>query len=197
MERLTIRNSEGLGVLKQPYQCERCGDLQWSLPDLGNGSPTDRLAEYEDIGLSPVQIKEVDRLYAEKCKELTELQRSYLSGMELAQIWAGMEKLKEYRRLEEQGKLLRLPCAVGDTIYVIPSNVNYKLNIISGHSENNRVYEQVVDRIEIGKYGYLLSTCDGMASVVEESYKATWFLTREEAEAALKKQGHVRKNEID
>ena len=49
MERLTIRNSEGIGVLRQPYQCERCGDLQWSLPDLGNGSPIDRLAEYEDL----------------------------------------------------------------------------------------------------------------------------------------------------
>ena len=186
MERLTIRNSEGIGVLKQPYQCERCGDLQWSLPDLGNGSPTDRLAEYEDTGLLPEQIKEVDRLYAEKCKELTELQEGYLSGLELAQIWAELEKLKEYRNLEEQGKLLRVPCKIGDTIYVIPSGVNYRLNILSGHEENNRVHEQVVNRIEIGRYGYSLSTCDGMAGAVEESYKATWFLTKEEAEAALK-----------
>ena len=44
MERLTTRNSEGIAVLKQPFLCERWGDLQWSLPDLGNGSPTDRLA---------------------------------------------------------------------------------------------------------------------------------------------------------
>lgn len=49
MDRLTVRNSEGIGVLKQPYQCERCGELRWSLPDLGNGSPIDRLAEYEDL----------------------------------------------------------------------------------------------------------------------------------------------------
>lgn len=34
-----------------------------------------RLSEYEDIGLLPEQIKEVDRLYAEKCKELAELQK--------------------------------------------------------------------------------------------------------------------------
>lgn len=80
----------------------------------------------------------------------------------------------------------RVPCKIGDTIYVIPSEVNYRLNILSGHEENNRVHEQVVNRIEIGRYGYFLSTCDGMASAVEESYKATWFLTKEEAEAALK-----------
>lgn len=75
MNRLTVRNNEGIGVLKQPFQCERCGDLQWSLPDLGEGSPTDRLAEYEDIGLLPEQIKEIDKLYAEKCSEVAQLQK--------------------------------------------------------------------------------------------------------------------------
>lgn len=35
---------------------------------------TIRLAEYEDTGLTPEQLREVDRLYEEKCKELTELQ---------------------------------------------------------------------------------------------------------------------------
>lgn len=97
-----------------------------------------------------------------------------------------LNKLTEYEDLEEQGKLIKLQCAVGDTVYVIPSETNYKLNIISGHSENNRVYEQIVNRIEISNTGYLLATCDGMASVVDIFYKKTWFLTREEAEAALK-----------
>lgn len=95
-------------------------------------------------------------------------------------------KLAEYEDLEEQGKLLKLPCAVGDTVYVIPSKVNYKLNILNGHKENNRVYEQIVNRIEIFKNGYLISTCDGMQSVVDKFYKETWFLTEEEAKAALK-----------
>lgn len=101
-----------------------------------------------------------------------------------------MERLAEYEDLEEQGKLLKLPCAVGDTVYVIPSKTNYELNIINGYSENNRVYEHIVDRIEISKNGYLLSTCDGMSSVVDVFYRETWFLTREEAEAALKKYEH-------
>lgn len=96
------------------------------------------------------------------------------------------ENFAEWKEAEEQGKLLKLPCAVGDTVYVIPSETNYKLNIINGHSENNRVYEQIVNRIEITQTGYLLVTCDGMSSVVDVFYKKTWFLTREEAEAALK-----------
>ena len=100
------------------------------------------------------------------------------------------ERLKKYEDLEEQGKLLKLPCAVGDTVYVIPSKTNYKLNILNGHGENNRVYKQVVNRIEVSKNGYLLFTCDGMASVADVFYKETWFLTQEEAEAALKKYEH-------
>lgn len=32
---------------------------------------------------------------------------------------ACVEKLAEYEDLEEQGKLLKLPCAVGDTVYLV------------------------------------------------------------------------------
>lgn len=96
-----------------------------------------------------------------------------------------MDRLAEYEDMEEQGRLLKLPCAVGDTVYVIPSKTNYELNILTGHNENNRIHEQTVDRIEINRGGYVLYTCDGMASVVDVFYKETWFLTREEAKEAL------------
>lgn len=96
------------------------------------------------------------------------------------------EKLGQLEDLEEQGKLLKLPCKIGDTIYVIPSETNYRLNVINRHEENNRVYEQTVGNIEICERGYLINTCDGMRSVLEEFYKITWFLTQKEAEAALK-----------
>lgn len=96
------------------------------------------------------------------------------------------DRLGEYEDLEAKGKLLKLPCAVGDIIYVIPSKTNYMLNILNGRKENNRVYEQKVNRIEIFIDGYLLSTCDDIQSVIDKFYKETWFLAREEAEAALK-----------
>lgn len=34
------------------------------------------------------------------------------------------EKLKNYEDLEEQGRLIKLPCKVGDTVYVISSRCN-------------------------------------------------------------------------
>ena len=48
MERLTTRNIAGVAVFKESYDCERCGEGLWRLPNYGNGSPTDRLAEYEE-----------------------------------------------------------------------------------------------------------------------------------------------------
>lgn len=35
----------------------------------------DALAAYEDTGLTPEQIREIDRLYAEKCREVAELRQ--------------------------------------------------------------------------------------------------------------------------
>lgn len=48
MDRLTTRNIAGVAVYKNPFECERCGETIWRLPDYGNGSPTEKLAAYED-----------------------------------------------------------------------------------------------------------------------------------------------------
>lgn len=48
MERLTTRNIAGVAVYKHPFECEQCRETIWRLPDYGNGSPTEKLASYED-----------------------------------------------------------------------------------------------------------------------------------------------------
>ena len=95
-------------------------------------------------------------------------------------------KLAEYEDLEEQGLLLRLPCKVGDDIYVIPSEVNYRLNKSFGVKGLNAVCRQVVDHIEFNSYGYLVSTNEGMTVHRQEAFGETWFLKMEEAEQKLK-----------
>lgn len=49
----------------------------------------------------------------EECREAMERQREKNSMRHLA------KKLKEYEDLEEQCRLLKLPCAVGDTVYTL------------------------------------------------------------------------------
>lgn len=48
MERLTTRNIARVAVYKNPFECEQCGKAIWRLPDYGSGSPTEKLADYED-----------------------------------------------------------------------------------------------------------------------------------------------------
>jgi hypothetical protein len=101
-------------------------------------------------------------------------------------------KLTHYQEAEKEGRLLALPCSVGDTIYVIPSEVNIELNSIS-HPENNRVYQQVVSSVEwYCNDRYLLKSFDGLCVLLSDSFGITWFLDRAAAEAAIK----GKKNEL-
>ena len=101
------------------------------------------------------------------------------------------KKLAAYEDAEEQGLLLRLPCGIGSDVYMIPSKINYKLNILSLHPENNRVYHQKVDLITFSENGWYIK-CDKDREYAierilsEKMYKETWFLSQEEAEAKLK-----------
>ena len=91
-----------------------------------------------------------------------------------------LEKLARYEDLEEQGRLITLPCAVGDTVYSFSFNI---------------VYPFTVNGFEINKNGveFKGSYCGEEKSLeywsirfpVSKIGKAV-FLTPEEAEAALK-----------
>ena len=67
MDRLTIQ-CNGQWIPKHESLVQKCFD---------------RLAAYEDIGLTPEQLWEVDKLYAEKCKEVAELMKSSIAEDEL------------------------------------------------------------------------------------------------------------------
>lgn len=107
------------------------------------------------------------------------------------------KKLAEYEQLEEQDLLVRLPVAIGDDIYKIPSKANYDLNVLNGYNANNRVYHQKVYSIVFSQRGWLVQ-CDKDSIYapnvicVNVEYGETWFTTHEEAEKKLEEL----KNEI-
>lgn len=100
------------------------------------------------------------------------------------------EKLAEYKDLEEQCLLVRLPVKIGDDIYKIPSKVNYDLNVLNGYKANNRVYHQKAYSIVFSQSGWFVQ-CDKDSIhapnviCVDVEYGKTWFLTREEADKKL------------
>ena len=82
-----------------------------------------------------------------------------------------LKELEEYKRLEEQGLLLKLPCKVGDKIYVIEDGYMYDFKI-----------DNIDVRKENGEYIFCLAFMDFKANDLGKIV----FLSEEEAEAKLK-----------
>ena len=91
--------------------------------------------------------------------------------------YCAMEKLADYEDAEEQGRLVKLPCKVGDTVYVPTRNFISELRIFHiSISKNNTFFHWMLNA---GIYPNL----DGFS--VDKIGK-TVFLTKAEAEAKLK-----------
>lgn len=112
--------------------------------------------------------------------------------------YCAMEKLAAYEDAEEQGQILRPPCKVGDTVYLIDRDENNKF----------KVYEGIWERVSLvqtskdgpfnlrGEISYDIYDCfydDGriMKHGMYVGQKSTKigeivFLTKEEAEVKLK-----------
>lgn len=105
---------------------------------------------------------------------------------------AALNKLAEYENLEEQGLLLRVPCKINQDIYFVPSETNFRLNILNNMFENNRVYHQRICHIVYDGKGYYLE-CDkeleyGTGRIfIDSLYGEIWFLSESEAEEKLRK----------
>lgn len=101
-----------------------------------------------------------------------------------------LDKLAAYEDAEEQGLLLRLPREIGADIYYIPSEKNFRLNLLDGHGKENRVFHQTVDRITFRKDGWYIECNSDLKYgtgriLLDTSYGVTWFLSNDEAEAKL------------
>lgn len=93
-------------------------------------------------------------------------------------------------KLEDEianGTLFEFPCKIGDTIYVIPSETNFKLNKLEKLDKNNKVYEQKLFGFSIGSNDFFVYTCGGEDGKAGKAYGETWFLTEEEAQKKLEK----------
>ena len=84
------------------------------------------------------------------------------------------EKLKEYEDLEEQGRLIKLPCKIGDEVY----NITWWDDVQEKVVVKGKTYYRTIHKHKVSKsaFGY---------TDIEEIGK-TVFLTRKEAEAKLK-----------
>lgn len=92
---------------------------------------------------------------------------------------ANCDRANHCEMFKDHNRFVELPCKVGDTIYEIKErkrNGEWKKVIL----------ERVVESFEIGKNGWISAVCGTTISVRLCDLNKTVFLTREEAERALK-----------
>ncbi len=96
------------------------------------------------------------------------------------------ERLKYYEDLEEQGRLLKLPCKVGDVIWDndFGSPCAYTITAFSFGECEDYIDEPATNKEIIFYYSNLSGSITG--SFAESEIKKTVFLTKSEAEAKLK-----------
>ena len=98
-----------------------------------------------------------------------------------------MERLAEYEDLEEENKLLKLPCAVGDTVYRVHKGTKlspdrtYECKVVGVKQEYNTLSVKLHANINEETYSIWV---DNWFDCCQLGYE--FFLTKEAAEAALK-----------
>lgn len=149
-----------------------------------------------DEDLSDLSNEEFDEYMAEMLSVEMDSQIGLLA-LFYRNLWAMAdlrEKLKEYEDLEEQGRLVKLPCKVGDTIYIIApkscdctgecdlyNSLKWCKKYCPNGFKGSGVLETVIQRIEIRENDtYVMTDKDGLRDL------GNIFLTKSEAEAILK-----------
>lgn len=153
-----------------------------------------KLSRYEDTGLEPKEVSEYQHL----CDSYVEagLDSKFVQFcIDATQNGLSMNHICELAQAEKDGRLVVPPCKVGDFLYEVdlPKYGVITCKVLEihtyfgplGHAKGNPMVSTAVVGVEVvdghGKgSGYTFETLDFGENI---------FLTREEAEAALKKRG--------
>lgn len=148
-----------------------------------------RLADYEDTGLMPEEVTRCKlALMGKAVAEITEFE-----GIPI-------EWLKELAEAEKEGRLMVLPCKVGDAVWAVGEGQYKKCDIdeVCINRKGEVVFaayfgcDSECDGCPFNNWHQEYSgeySCDGewgQAAIKADDFGKTVFLTREEAEAALK-----------
>ena len=160
MERLTKYDTDGQAMM----DCQKC-EADWTGK---HGKPMadctalycrnrlkDRLADYEDTERTPEEI-DMDHEAAETLRQLCQN--------------CDLDRLEKLAEADRDGRLVVLPCKVGDTVYfaLLGRIIEKQVFSIVSFSNSTRIY------------------CGGTSEYFRpEDIGKTFFLTREEAEKAL------------
>ena len=102
MERLTYRDKDGFPMMK------KCGGFKQG--------GVERLAAYEDTELTPGEAKRMSNI-------LMDVGIDYNCSWEYVKNWLLDDRLRELAEADKDGRLVVLPCKVGDTVWATSSKI--------------------------------------------------------------------------
>jgi len=125
----------------------------------------DRLAAYKETGLEPREVSAIVKEWSDLCTIVGEC--------------GGIDRLRELAEADKDGRLVVLPCKVGDTVWITGSV--------------RRLYSEKVRTFFCGNPSYGRGMADNTVQMIRTTgcdipiheFGKTVFLTREEAEEAL------------
>ena len=166
MERLTKYLASGAADYNYPAGCYSGNDCNDRVAKSAyRQTCVERLAAYEDTGLTPEEV-----LPKDKADEIA------LKLMRLADLESlcSYTRLRELAEADKDGRLVVLPCKVGDVVY--------------GFHNGKTILPMVVKWVETSADGWTIAV--QYTPMAPKFYKfsdfgKTVFLTREEAEKAL------------
>jgi len=207
-ERLTHRSKYGIAYTKIAVN-------ESNMVDVGEcytGRIIDRLAAYEDIGLSPEEITDMIYRFEAFLSAMTGSRMSKSNYTLDAMISAANEyqqslcdecwdrsELAKYYELEHEGRLVVLPCKevytkAGDTLYLIDGGEIIEVTHCGAEiSPSGEIYVVVAAEDKIFPFRQPdpendldpTDWCTETKEVMLDDFGKTVFLTREEAEKAL------------
>lgn len=142
--------------LQQSYEC---GEI------MCRDRLRNRVAAYEDTGLSPESVEALKLSMIGRA--LTEIKE--FNGVPLA-------RLRELAEADKAGRIIILPCKVGDTVYQLRKKT---------HARGMGISPRRVSSACVWADGSYALAHQGMSYCQSGDLGKTWFLTREEAEKAL------------
>lgn len=157
MERLTQRLRTGEVLMASNYE-EKYTEKEWICV------LQDRLAAYEDTGLTPEEVSALVKDWSDLCTIIGEC--------------GGIDRLRALAEADKDGRLVVLPCRVGDKLYEVTGRKTIS------------VYEVRAIRTEL--FGLFIEwdivegfVWQSLSGINAGEIGKTVFLTREEAEKAL------------
>lgn len=169
MERLTKRGDTGHAYYPRCFEeaCNRrCEDC------LFDETICERLAAYEDTGLTPEEVSALIKDWSDLCTTIGEC--------------GGIDRLRELAEADKAGRVVVLP--VKPVLTPIISSMLYIIE--DGDIYEDALYEAVVGMSESGKTNVVYTTLSDQIIFEQADIGKTVFLTREEAEKALEAMGN-------